>query len=433
MACHFIPPFLLERIAGSDDALVAEVGRHTHQIDTAIRARRASPDRTATAQPAASGKAWEVHDAKNGSTLPGALVRTAGQPEVSDVAVDEAATGVEETLALYTDYGRSSYDGKGATVVASVHYEQNYDNAFWDGTQLVFGDGDGTVFERFTKPIDVIGHELSHALTERTANLTYQGQSGALNESMSDAFGACVKQRHLHQTAASADWLVGEGIFVAGIKGKALRSMEFPGTAYDDPRLGKDPQVGDMAHYVQTTDDNGGVHTNSGIPNRAFELAAKAIGGESWSGAGRIWYAALTSGIAVGTDFAGFAEATVTAAGDHAGAVRQAWTTVGVTPGATTSAPGASGPTSADSVEVVRSGGVAGMQRRGSLDLGGDDPRSARARELLDRIDFAAVGPAPPRPDAFSYRFRCGDTECTVPEHALTDDLRHLAGLVLEK
>ena len=213
------------------------------------------------------------------------------------MTVNEAATGITESLALFTDLGRSSYDDRGATVVATVHYEKDYDNAFWDGTQLVFGDGDGTVFDRFTKPIDVLGHELSHAVTQYTADLIYQGQSGALNESMSDVFGACIKQRHLGQDAAGADWLVGEGIFLPGINGRALRSMSDPGTAYDDPAIGKDPQVGSMADYVDTADDNGGVHLNSGIPNRAFTIAARAIGGESWSGAGRIWYAALTSGL----------------------------------------------------------------------------------------------------------------------------------------
>ena len=418
MTCQIIPPYLLERL-----------GRST-EIDELIRTRRARPSAIA---PITSGAAWEVHDAENGSTLPGALVRTAGQAEVADVSVDEAATGVTETLALYTDYGRSSYDGAGATVVVSVHYEKDYDNAFWDGTQLVFGDGDGTIFGRFTKPIDVIGHELSHALTERTANLTYQGQSGALNESMSDVFGACVKQRHLGQDAASADWLVGEGIFVAGIEGRALRSMDAPGTAYDDPQLGKDPQVGDMADYVDTTDDNGGVHTNSGIPNRAFALAATAVGGDSWSGAGQIWFDALTSGLAADTDFATFAAATVAAAGDHGGAVREAWTTVGVTAGAVTAPSPA--PSASREVEVVRSGGFAGLRKQGSLDLASADPRAPRARELVDRIDFAQAArtsSGQPHPDGFTYHFRCRGDECTVPEHALTDDQRHLARLLLD-
>src|SRR4029078_11535110 len=97
----------------------------------------------------------------------------------------------------------------GAGVLATVHYGQDYDNAFWNGTQLVFGDGDRRIFDRFTKPIDVRGHELSHALTEKTAGLTYQGQSGALNESISDVFGACMKQRVLGRGDARADSLGG--------------------------------------------------------------------------------------------------------------------------------------------------------------------------------------------------------------------------------
>lgn len=223
----------------------------------------------------------------------------------------------------------------------------------------------------------MLGHELAHAVTQYTANLTYQGQSGALNESMSDVFGACTKQRHLGQDAASADWLVGEGIFVEGINGRALRSMLEPGTAYDDPALGKDPQVGSMADYVETTDDNGGVHLNSGIPNRAFVLAARAVGGESWSGAGRIWYAALTSGLAADSDFATFAAATVAAAGEHADAVREAWTTVGVTPGAT-DVPGTPAPAPTTTVGVRRSGGFAGLVKEGEVDLDSDDPRAPR-------------------------------------------------------
>ena len=219
--------------------------------------------------------AWVVHTARNGSTLPGQVVRSAGDAESGDPAVDEAADGVTATLSTYADaFARSSYDGNSAQVVLTVHYEQNYDNAFWNGTQLVFGDGDGTVFGRFTTPIDVLGHEFTHAVTQFTAGLDYQGQPGALNESVSDCFGMCVKQRALGQTADQADWLVGEGIFLPGVEARALRDMAHPGTAYDDSTLGRDPQVGDMADYVDTSDDNGGVHINSGIPNRAFYLAA---------------------------------------------------------------------------------------------------------------------------------------------------------------
>ena len=370
MRCHFIPGYLLEHLAQTSDEPAAECGRRTAVIDERVRSQPA-------VAPLATGTAWEVHDADNGSALPGRLVRSAGQPEVGDVAVDEAATGITESLALFADYGRDSYDDRGATVVATVHYEQDYDNAFWDGTQLVFGDGDGQVFGRFTKPIDVLGHELSHAVTQFTADLVYEGQSGALNESMSDVFGSCIKQRHLGQDAASADWLVGEGIFLPGINGRALRSMSDPGTAYDDPRIGKDPQVGSMADFVVTTDDNGGVHLNSGIPNRAFVLAARAIGGETWSGAGRIWYAALTSGLAADSDFATFAAATVSEAGEHAAVVRDAWDTVGVG-GATVGAPDP-GPAPGLVVEVTRSGGFAGMTKEGAVDLDSTDPRAPRS------------------------------------------------------
>ena len=220
----------------------------------------------------------------------------------------------------------------------TVHYGRNYDNAFWDGTQLVFGDGDGQIFDRFTKPMDVMAHEFTHGVTQFTAGLIYQGQSGALNESISDAFASMAKQRALGQSAGEADWLIGEGIFLPGVNARALRSMSEPGTAYDDPQLGKDPQVGSMADYVNTAADNGGVHINSGIPNRAFAVLAVDLGGESWSVAGKIWYDALVSGELTPTaDFASFARATLSSArrlfgNDQsvAAKVEAAWTTVGV-------------------------------------------------------------------------------------------------------
>jgi Zn-dependent metalloprotease len=319
-ACHFIPPYLFERLQP-----------HLVEADRALRARREAGPHPLP-QAAAGAAAWVVHTCHNTSTLPGDVVRSAGQPVSGDDAVDEAASGISATLDLYRSvYDRASYDGDGASVSLSVHYQQGYDNAYWDGTQLVFGDGDGQVFGRFTKPVDVLGHEFTHAVTERTAGLTYSGQSGALNESVSDVFGSCVKQRLLGQSADQADWLIGQGLLLPGVQGRALRDMAHPGTAYDDPRLGKDPQVGDMSDYVQTQDDNGGVHTNSGIPNRAFYLAAIAIGGHSWEGAGQIWYDALTgSDVGPDTDFAGFAAATVAAAGGSQDEVAAAWKTVGV-------------------------------------------------------------------------------------------------------
>ncbi len=428
MRCHFIPAYLLEQLAEARDEPAAGHCRRTTLIDAELRHRRsllrAVPSR---------GAAWQVHDAGHGSTLPGRLVRTEGDGASGDLTVDEAVTGIEESLALFSDLGRSSFDDRGATVVATVHYEKDYDNAFWDGSQLVFGDGDGVVFDRFTKPIDVLGHELAHAVTQHTADLTYQDQSGALNESMSDVFGACIKQRHLGHDAAGADWLVGEGIFLPGVNGRALRSMAEPGSAYDDPRLGRDPQVGSMADYIVTADDNGGVHLNSGIPNRAFVLASRSIGGNSWSGAGRIWYAALTSGLAPGCDFATFAGATVTAAGEHASVVEEAWRQVGVL--GTGRESEASEPGTAEvrsRVEVARSGGFAGITKEGVVDLASDDPRVPAVRALVQRIDFDAVDTGRPAPDRFVYRFRYAMSEYRVYEPALTPELRRLAQLVLD-
>jgi len=162
---------------------------------------------------------------------------------------------------------------------------------------MVFGDGDPEIFNDFTTDIDVTAHELTHGVTEFTANLPYESQSGALNESISDVFGSLVKQYSLNQTAKDADWLIGENLF-RNPKGRALRDMANPGTAYDFEPIGKDPQPKDMDGYVKlpNTDagDQGGVHTNSGIPNRAFYLAATGVGTYAWEPAGKIWYAALT-------------------------------------------------------------------------------------------------------------------------------------------
>jgi hypothetical protein len=440
--CQIVPPFLLERIAASHpDRGVSASSRITLQIDARLRGRRESgPAPFAGPMSAVADAPFSVYTAADGSDLPGSLVRAAGAPTSGDPAVDEAYSGVEGSLALFSEvYARSSYDGKGAHVVATVHYEKDYDNAFWDGTQLVFGDGDGKVFRRFTKPVDVLGHEFTHAVTQYTANLTYQGQSGALNESISDAFGSCLKQRLAGQSAAEADWLIGEGIFEPSIQGSALRSMSAPGTAYDDPTLGKDPQVASMDDYVDTTEDNGGVHTNSGIPNKAFYLAATGVGGDSWDGAGRIWYAALTSGIGPDTDFAGFAAATVTAAQavspQAADAVGAAWQQVKVTPAAGstggTGAPAPTGTAGTAVVSVTRSGGVTGVSRSGQVRLG-EDPRSGKVEALLAQVDLGMVGSRDPQPDRFVYHFNIRGEEVVIDEHDLSPNLHELSRLLLD-
>jgi Zn-dependent metalloprotease len=222
------------------------------------------------------------------------IVRNEGDDEpTGDAAVDEAFDGLGATYGLFWEvYERDSIDDEGMPLKAYAHYGHGYDNAFWDGQEMIFGDGDGKLFNRFTIAVDVIGHELTHGVTEDEAQLVYFRQSGALNESISDVFGSLVKQHALGQTADQADWLIGAGL-IADAPDQALRSLKAPGTAYDHPLLGKDSQPAHMDDYLQTTDDNGGVHTNSGIPNHAFYLAATHMGGHAWEDAGRIWYEAL--------------------------------------------------------------------------------------------------------------------------------------------
>jgi Zn-dependent metalloprotease len=337
--CGIVPPYLLENIARRGSARQRAAATRALALDLVHRQARTAGRPTVTVTtPAEDGPRRTVSTADGSVTLPGRLVRSEGEPATGDAATDEAYDGLGATYDLYLSaYDRHSVDDAGLPLPATVHYGRDYDNAFWDGQRMVFGDGDGELFNRFTIAVDVIGHELTHAVTEATAGLVYHGQSGALNESVSDVFGSLVKQRLLGQEATDADWLIGAGLFTAAVHGVALRSMRAPGTAYDDDVLGRDPQPDHLRGYVETSDDNGGVHLNSGIPNHAFYLAATALGGSAWEVAGRIWYDTLVSGgLKPDADFATFAAATVQAAQARFGtaevlAVRSAWDAVGVT------------------------------------------------------------------------------------------------------
>ncbi|MFC0681631.1 M4 family metallopeptidase [Lysobacter korlensis] len=346
MRHSIVPPYLLAKIASAERPELREAARSARRalaLDVPLRAARISlsldgwsgsllvelerdtPERT-------------ISDAVGSEELPGRIVRREGDDPTGDRAVDEAYDGLGATSRLLRDgFGRRSIDGRGLPLDATVHYGTAYDNAFWDGARMVFGDGDGVVFNRFTASLSVIGHELAHGVTQHSANFVYQGQSGALNESVSDVVGALVEQHESGQTADQASWLIGAGLFTDQVQGAALRSMAAPGTAYDDDVLGRDPQPAHLREFVETEDDYGGVHINSGIPNRAFFLTATALGGFAWERAGRIWYDALLSRIPANAGFARFAEATRHAAALRFGegsaehlAVSDGWAEVGV-------------------------------------------------------------------------------------------------------
>ena len=233
-------------------------------------------------------------------------------------------------------------DDMGLALKSSVRYRDNpdmpYNNAFWWQQQMAYGDGDGIVFNRFTSSLDVIGHELTHGVVEHSANLVYQAESGALNESFADVFGSLVKQWRKQQSADVADWLIGDDLILPAPTRSALRSMRQPGSAYQgDPHLGDDPQPGHMNNKYMGFADNQGVHINSGIPNHAFYLLATNLGGNAWDRAGPIWYDALTRRLKYNSDFAECAEATFASAGTLFGngsaeqiAVRDAWNAVGL-------------------------------------------------------------------------------------------------------
>lgn len=340
-SCCFLPPHLLRAIAERGSPAQREAASRTLAVDLTFRSLRWSGARVAHLAPsaAAAERRRRVFSAGGSQDLPGELVRREGDPPVRDVAVNEAFDGLGATFDFFLDvYQRNSIDDEGLPLDATVHFGQGYDNAFWNGQQMVFGDGDDEIFNRFTIALDVIGHELAHGVTADEAQLAYLFQPGALNESLSDVFGSLVRQYALGQTAAEADWLVGAGLFTAAVNGVALRSMRAPGTAYDDPVLGKDPQPAHMMDFVRTYDDNGGVHINSGIPNRAFYLAATALGGYAWERAGRVWYETLRDPqLRSNVGFARFAKLTAACAGRLYGpgsveeeAVADAWRQVGV-------------------------------------------------------------------------------------------------------
>lgn len=306
-----VPPHMLRVMALRGDESTAKMARSMLKQNEEVREERAEQSSgkmvpagdggsgafvtAALAQPCAGAHTCDrqIYDGNNKASLPGTLARGEGDAPTGDAEVDRAYDGAGDVFELYSkEYKRNSLDGNGMPLKATVHHRRDYNNAFWNGQQMAYGNGDGQIFQTFTE-LSVIGHEMSHGVVQFSGGLMYQGQSGALNESYADVFGALTVQRKLGQNVYEADWLVGKGILGPDINGVALRSMKAPGTAYSDTLLGQDPQPYHMDLYVNTTSDNGGVHINSGIPNHAFYLYCMYIGGNAWDGPGQIWYRAL--------------------------------------------------------------------------------------------------------------------------------------------
>ncbi|MCQ3001364.1 M4 family metallopeptidase [Pseudomonas syringae] len=352
--CHrnplhcIVPPYILQHLAQSPHARVRALAITNLASSSAFVAFRSS----ARAMPSLLGskspdgkKSRLVYDAKGTNKLPGTLGRSEGQPDTADPALDEAFNGSGDVYDFYNElFGRNSLDDNGMTLVSTVHvaevdFEGEFvpmNNAFWNGEQMAYGDGDGEVFKRFTGSLEVIGHELTHGVQSFTSNLSYQGQSGALNEHFADVFGILVRQWKEGTSAEESSWVIGKELLVPAPTRRGIRDMENPGTAYvNDPDLGDDPQPASMAGLYTGPKDNGGVHINSGIANRAFVLAAKALGGNAWEVTGRIWYETLLQ-LQNNSQFADCARISVQVAGGKQygtaakKAVKAAWKKVGI-------------------------------------------------------------------------------------------------------
>ncbi|MBD8495372.1 M4 family metallopeptidase [Pseudomonas syringae] len=344
----FIPPYMLEHMSESRNPKVRYCAIANLACRSAFVATRlTTQSMLVQSMPGTTPghKQREVYDARDSAELPGRLARSEDQPLSGDAAVDEAYEGSGLVYDFYEQlFERRSLDDNGMALVSSVHVTEvdmqgdrvPLNNAFWNGRQMAYGDGDGEVFRRFTASLEVIGHELTHGVQSFTSQLVYQGQSGALNEHFADVFGMLVRQWHERTPVNQANWLVGQQLLVPAPTRRGIRDMLHPGTAYSaDPELGDDPQPAHMADLYTGQRDRGGVHINSGIPNRAFALFAQALGGNAWEVAGRIWYETLLQ-LPANSQFSDCARISAKLAGQRrygAGArraVTAAWREVGI-------------------------------------------------------------------------------------------------------
>jgi Zn-dependent metalloprotease len=305
-----IPPYMLDKLVESGNKEISDLA-----INSSFRSYRFRSDRSFFQKSSFHAKTilgviaamtgprtlkMAVYDCKHKTDFAGAvkLWDSKTNKPVTSVDAKNVINGGKAAWDFYFQlFGRNSIDNNGLAINQFIHYDKGLDNAYWDGRRMVYGDGDGKVFTSFTSDIDIVGHELTHGVTEHESNLEYENQAGALNESFSDVFGMLIKQRYNNQDVNQSNWLIGEKVMIG--EKYALRSMKAPGTAYlNHPELGNDPQPATMDKYVNlpntSSGDWGGVHINSGIPNFAFYITAFNIGGYAWEKAGRIWYAVLT-------------------------------------------------------------------------------------------------------------------------------------------
>ena len=293
-----------------------------------------------------------TYDCNNGTSCGSLASSSSNRINTGDAAIDAAhnyAVGTYDYF--FNEHGRDSIDDNGMTLRSRVHYSTNYNNAFWNGSEMTYGDGDGTTFIALSRDADVVAHELTHGVTERSSNLIYQNESGALNEAWSDIFGALVDRQ---EGATGNDiWLIGEDIYTPGTPGDALRNMADP------------VAQGDYDYYPTRytgSQDNGGVHWNSGIANLAFKLLVTGgthprgktsvnVPGIGFDAAADIFYAANNNCLTSSSNFESARNCTAQFAGSNEAAVQAAWDAVGV-PGGSGGGGGGGGGSSCSNTNI---------------------------------------------------------------------------------
>jgi Zn-dependent metalloprotease len=296
MSCHctIIPQKVLERLS-KDKTLSAEARKgfaDAAKLEAHWRKARVAQSKAAgiaameSDAVLAAAPAITVYDCNHTQTLPGAPVPNPGSS--ADATAKRTFAETTSVAAFYKKvFGRNSVDNMGMTLQSSIHYGVKYNNAFWNGSQMTYGDGDGNIFVDFTLGNDVIAHELTHGVTQFTTHLAYSNEAGGLNESCSDVVGSMFRQWEANQTVAQADWLIGHNIMGPGAIAKGftcLRDLANPAAAHC-----LSPQPTHFSQYHNGMDP----HESSGIPNFAFYKAAQAVGGHSWEKVGQIWYATM--------------------------------------------------------------------------------------------------------------------------------------------
>lgn len=339
--CAFLPPYVVRRLAESDDETLRRVGLETIEASAVARTMRSMQvnQMQGRVPTPGLGRRRVIYDLEGQeSPLPGVLKRKEGAHATGVSAIDEAYDHAGTTYDfLKKTFEWESLDGAGYPLKASVNFGFEVANAFWEGTQMVYGAGDGEFFLSFTRSLGITAHEMSHGVLSFTSKLAYYGEAGALNESFCDVIGISIEQYMAKTPVEQACWIAGGDIVgpqLADIRG--IRTFLNEPAFANHAILGTDPQPKHMKDFVTDPQDNGSVHTNSGIPNHAFYLAAMAIGGNVWERATKIWFETFTKVLNTQATFAQAAAATEATArrlfGDPEGdAVAQAWADVGVT------------------------------------------------------------------------------------------------------